>query len=282
MAETTPASYCAQELRRHDHDRYLTCLFAPAARREALFALYAFNLEVAKTAELVSEPMLGRIRLQWWREAIDEIYGGRPRRHEVIGPLGAAVTRHGLSRAHFDRLIDGREFDLDGEAPDTLARLEAYAEATSAGLNLLALEILGAADEAGRSAAREVGIAWALTGLLRAVPFHARQKRLYLPRDMVDRAGLRLGDLFELHSSDALKQVVRQVAGHAAERLRQARAGRSGTAKAALPALLPAILAGHYLGVLAQADHDPFHESVQTPPSNNVWRLLWPRLLGRF
>jgi NADH dehydrogenase [ubiquinone] 1 alpha subcomplex assembly factor 6 len=66
-------SYCAQQLRRLDPDRYLTALFAPDRRREGLFALYAFNLEVARAREAVREPMMGLIRLQWWRDALEEI-----------------------------------------------------------------------------------------------------------------------------------------------------------------------------------------------------------------
>ena len=58
-------------VRRHDRDRYQTALFAPADRREALFALYAFNYEIARVRESVTQPMLGQIRLQWWREVID-------------------------------------------------------------------------------------------------------------------------------------------------------------------------------------------------------------------
>src|SRR5882724_1426131 len=128
----------------HDHDRYLTTLFAPAARRGGLVALYAFNLEVAKTREVVREPMLGQIRLQWWREAIDEIYGGgRVRRHEVVQPLADAVRRFDLTRYHFDRLLDGRAADLDEAPPASLAALESYAEATSSRLIYLALETLG-------------------------------------------------------------------------------------------------------------------------------------------
>ena len=57
-------AYCQNQVRQHDRDRYLTALFAPPARRPGLFALYAFNLEVAKVREAVSEPMLGHIRLQ--------------------------------------------------------------------------------------------------------------------------------------------------------------------------------------------------------------------------
>ncbi|HEY4547783.1 MAG TPA: squalene/phytoene synthase family protein, partial [Pedomonas sp.] len=81
-----PLSPTAETVRRHDRERYLTALFAPADRREALFALYAFNYEVAKTREAVTEKTLGRIRLEWWRETIDGIYAGAtPRAHYVAG-----------------------------------------------------------------------------------------------------------------------------------------------------------------------------------------------------
>src|SRR5215469_14873091 len=115
--DSTPSA-CARLLRQHDRDRFLTALFAPAERREDLFALYAFNYEVARVREVVTEPLLGRIRLEWWRESLDAIYAGAPvRRHEVVEPLAAAIRRHGLSREHFDRLIDAREEDLADAAP---------------------------------------------------------------------------------------------------------------------------------------------------------------------
>lgn len=275
-------SYCAGEVRRHDRDRYLACLFAPAERREALFALYAFNLEVAKTAELVSEAMLGRIRLQWWREALDGIYAGAPRRHAVVEPLAEAVRRYGLDRRPFDRLIDGRESDLDAEPPVDLAALENYAEATSASLVGLALDILGAQGEPGRTAGRHLGVAWALVGLLRAIPFHARAQRCYLPRDLLEAAGLDPKGLHELRGSRALARVVETVAGCANGRLTEARAPRREVASAALPALLPAVLASHYLDRLATAGFDPFHTSVQAEAPGKVWRLAWARLRGRY
>ena len=86
-------------VRRHDRDRYQTALFAPSDRREALFALYAFNYEVARVREAVTTPMLGQIRLQWWREVIEAAYSGGPaRRHEVVTPLVTAITAFGLTR----------------------------------------------------------------------------------------------------------------------------------------------------------------------------------------
>ncbi|MFQ5775208.1 MAG: phytoene/squalene synthase family protein [Kiloniellaceae bacterium] len=275
-------SYCAEQVRCYDHDRYLTCLFAPAQRREPLFALYAFNLEVAKTAEVVSEPMLGRVRLQWWRDAVEAMYAGRPPPHEAIGPLAGAVAQRGLSRAHFERLIDAREFDLDGEAPESLPALEDYAEGTSASVVLLALEILGAAAPAAQAAARHAGIAWALAGLLRAVPFHARRKRLYLPQDLVGEAGLKVGDLFELRSSPALRRVVERIAARATEHLGLARAGRGEVPRAALPALLIATLAERELAVLRKSNFDPLRPAVQAKSPWRAWRLTWARLRGRY
>lgn len=275
-------SYCIEQVRRHDRDRYLTCLFAPADRREALFALYAFNLEVAKTAEIVSEPMIGRIRLQWWREAIDNIYAGAPAAHHVVGPLHAAIAGHGLPREPFEQLIDAREADLDGEPPATLDALESYADATSSGLLQLALDILGEHGEPARQAARYVGIAYAMAGLLRAIPFHARQKRLYLPGEVIRDAGVGIGDLFELRPSAALNAAVERVAARAQDHLARARALRAQVPRTALPALLPAALAQLHLKALRTSGYDPFAPAVQRNRPGRVWRLAWRSLRGRF
>ncbi len=275
-------SYCGNLMRRHDHDRYLTCLFAPADRREDLFAIYAFNHEVAKVAEIVSEPMAGRIRLQWWREGLDGLYAGTPRQHQVARPLSAAIRRHGLSREPFDRLLDARERDLDEYPPKSLEDLEAYCADTSATLVTLALEALGARDRASQAAARHVGIAWALTGLLRAVPFHARQRRLMLPGDVVGEAALDPHDLFELRQPKEVRPVAARVAARARDHLEQAERLRGQVPRAAVPGLLPATLARRYLKVLAKHDHDPFAERVQLAlPGRPLW-LLWAAARGRY
>lgn len=282
MAEPEALSYCGRELRRGDRDRYLACLFAPAARREMLFALYAFNLEVARTAEVVSEAMIGRIRLQWWREAVAEIYDGRPRRHEVIQPLSEAILRHDLTRAHFDRLLDGREQDLDDEGPVDLAALEDYAEATSSTLLWLALEILGGSAPAARDAARHLGIAWALVGLLRAVPFHAGQRRLYLPRDLVEETGTDLDELYGCRGSPGLCELVEQVAARARDHLDIARRLRREVPPASRVALLPGVMVDHYLSQMARGRYDPFSTEVQNQSPGNVLRLAIARVLGRY
>ncbi|MGE4012986.1 MAG: phytoene/squalene synthase family protein, partial [Alphaproteobacteria bacterium] len=156
-ARPAALSGTARQVRRLDYDRYLTLPFAPAEAREDLAALYAFNIEIAKTRETVSEALLGQIRLQWWRESIESAFAGTPRRHEIVRPLADAIRRHDLPRAHFDALIDARERDLAAEPPPTLATLEDYAFDTSSRLILLALAICGVRGDAADRAAHHVG-----------------------------------------------------------------------------------------------------------------------------
>ena len=280
MAEI--ASYCAQLLRRQDADRYLTALFAPADRREDLFALYAFNLEVARAREVVSEPFMGLIRLQWWRDAIAEIYQGRARAHEVVRPLAAAIAEHSLDRALFERLIESRERDLDPEPPQNLAALIDYARGSSSTLVELALQILGSPSSAIRESGEAVGIAWALTGLMRAVPFHAARRRLYLPADLMAAAGATPRQIFERGATPALPTVVRAIAAEAGLWLGRAREHAPEVPRRFQPALLPATLAAGYLRRLAAAGYDPFDRRVQQTPPWRIWTLTAKRLTGGY
>ncbi len=273
-------SYCAGQARRYDRDRYLCALFAPAGRREALFALLAFNAEVARIREAVSEPMLGLVRLQWWRDAIGGIYAGAPPRHAVVEALSLAVERHGLGRGEFDRLIDAREFDLGDEPPADMGALVDYAEATSSTLARLALAVLGADGGAAREAARHVGIGWALTGLLRAAPFHARARRCYLPADRTSAAAV--DALFKLKPSPELAVPVAEVATAARGHLAQARALRPRLGRNALPALLPATLADAYLERLRRAAYNPFDDRIEASPLSLQLRLTVAAALGRY
>ena len=281
MPRATPPSPCAEQVRRHDPDRYLCALFAPAARREALFALYAFNDEIARTREQVSEPMLGMIRLQWWRDAVAAIHDGKPPKHDVAEALAAAVAAGGLDRAEIDRLIDSREGDLDDEPPADLAALEDYADGTSATLARLAVGALGGGAGA-RQAAGHVGIAWALTGLLRAVPFHASAGRLYLPADLLAAAGVTRGEVLSGRPPAGLSVVAKQVADAARVHLDAARALRGEVPRDALAALLPATLAARDLARLAHARHDVFDPGLAASGLGRKLRLVVAAMTGRY
>jgi phytoene synthase len=157
---------CASMVRERDPDRYFSALFAPAERRPFLLALYAFNRELAHVGESVREPMLGEIRLAWWRETLDGARANAPRPHHVARALAATLAAVDLPAELFDAMIDARQFDLlDGSFADT-AKRDAYVDATSANLMRLAARILGSEDRHD-DLAREAGAAYGLAGLLR-------------------------------------------------------------------------------------------------------------------
>ncbi len=276
----TETNGLTEMLRRHDRDRFLTTLFAPAARRPELWAVLAFNHEIARVRETVSQPILGQIRLQWWRDAIEEIYAGKPpRRHETAEPLADAIRGRGLKRRHFDTLIDARERDLDETPPATLAELDAYAAASAGTLFELMADILAPdLTPAGLAAARAVGTGWGLVGLIRAVPFHLASGRIFIP----DELGLDAATLQAQQFSPSLGAALARIADAARRHLAAARAARRTIAGAALPALLPARLVDHYLKRLAASGYDPYRAEVQQPDPLAVWRLGVGRLISRF
>ncbi|MDE0057528.1 MAG: squalene/phytoene synthase family protein [Defluviicoccus sp.] len=275
-----PRSYCAAEVRRLDRERYLAALFAPSGRREALFALYAFNLEVAKTAEVVSEPMLGEIRLQWWREALDGIFAGSVREHPVVAALAEAVEAHELDRARFEAIVDGRAADLDPDPPPDMYALEAYAGATAVPLVELACQILGAGEA--MAAARAAGLGLGLAGVLRAVPFHARQRRLYVPLSLLSDAGIAAATLFDRAPPVAFAEAVAPIAERARAHIAAVRQARRDVPRTARAAFLPLAVAEAHLSRLARNGHDAFDPRIGISPLAAQLRIALAALGGRY
>ena len=280
-----PAAYITDLVSKDDHDRFLTAVFAPQPAREGVMALYAFNAEVAKVRESVSENIIGQMKLQWWRDVVAAIYDGGPEGNKVpqgnpvVEALAATIRGHNLSRVYFEALLDARARDMADESPADVNALEAYADGTSASLTNLVLEVLGARDDASRAAARHVGIAWALTGLLRAVLFHARTNRFLLPQDLLAAENLTAHDLQERGNAARISVVIAQIARIAAAHLDKARSYKKKVDKRALPALLPATLADQYLKGLARRKFDVFdpRHVLQRPA---VLRLTWNAIRG--
>jgi phytoene synthase len=267
-------------LRRHDRDRFLASLYAPPPRRPALWALLGFNYETARVREIVSQPILGQIRLRWWRDMLDEVYGGKPvRRHEVATPLADAIRHHGLARARFDAMIDARERDLLAEEPPaTLADLETFLADTSSALLQMQVAVLTGVD--GGEAARRIGIAWGLVGLIRALPFHAAAGFRYIPTEIAVAAGLPAQGVAK--PSAPLAAALRQLGTAAGDHLAAARARRREVPAGALPALAIARLVGRYLRLLESAGYDPYAAVVQQVDPLAAWRLGWGRLIRRY
>ncbi len=270
----------ADQVRRLDQDRYLCAMFAPPARRPALLAVLAFYLEIARIREAVSEAMLGRIRLQWWRDAVAAMNSGPPSRHDLMAALAEAVP--GDMRHHLGRMIEAREADFDENPFADLASLETYAADSGGAVAVLTLAALDVGEGASHEAARHVGIAWALVGLVRAAAFHARGRRLYFPADLVAESGLDVEDYFALRATPALAAVAESLVASARGHLAKARALHGQVPRRALPALLPAVLADAYMGRLRRAAFNPFDPRLAIGPLARRLILVGHAARGRY
>jgi len=282
-ATSSGTAYCRDALRRGDRDRYLAALFAPADRRDDVVALGAFNLEIARAREQVSEPMLGLVRLQWWREVLDQAFGGEPvRRHPVAEALVTAIRRRGLSREPFDRLLAARERDMESEPFPDLNSMAEYAKDTTSPLLDLVLQTTVPAAGRDPAALQALGTGYAMVGLIRAVPFHAAAGRVYLPTDRMGAAGLTVQHLQDRRAASGPRAaILRDIARQAGDRLSAARPYLEALPRAAAPVRLAATMARWHLDRLEAAGFDPFDPRVQATPPWTFLRLGWRNLTWR-
>ena len=264
-------SYCAQQVRQFDRERFLCLMFAPPERREALFALYAFDLELAHIPDRVTEYTLGQMRFQWWRDAIDQTYDGIPPHHGVMLSLNEAIRAHGLERAAFQRLIDTRERDLDAWPNPDREAFDDYLDGTAATLAGLSAQILGIADSTTALSARRAARAWALMRLLRDIPAHAAGGRVFLPEQACRGAKIRSEDLLLGQAGRELWALAGALTSLAEKDLGKARANGTRFPAYAMAALLPGLLAARKAARLRRICRgDPLHPAMRRPSSLTV------------
>ncbi|AXS42570.1 phytoene/squalene synthase family protein [Breoghania sp. L-A4] len=266
--------HCQDLVRRHDKDRYLATLFVPAGARPHVFALYAFNLEVARVRELVSDALPGEIRLQWWRDTLTGNASGQPETaaHPVAAALLETIARYDLPEKPFLDLLEARIFDLYDDPMPSLSDLEGYAgETTSVLFQLVSMILAENGEGAPADAAGHGGVAYALTGLLRALPWHARRGQTYLPADLLSACGVDMESYRQLDATPHLRACLGElrliIAGH----LEKARAALGACDPACAPAFLPLALIEPYLAAMERPGVDPFN----TPIELAQWRRQW-------
>ena len=217
---STAADHCQDLVRQGAKDRYLASLFAPDAKRSSLFALYAFDVEIARICHVVSEPQIGLIRQQWWLDTLDSIYAGAAPAHPVAEELARAIELASLPKHALRNLVLAREFDLYSDAMLDLQALETYlGETSSAVIQMAALILAGPEAQSSAEAAGLAGVAFGRALLL------SEQPQRHLPPGMEREAAI----------------------AHVRKRVAEARELRHTVAAAALPAFLPVSLTESYL-----------------------------------
>lgn len=259
--------------REGDPDRSLAALFVPPGARPDLFALYAFNVELARIAEQVSEPDLGAIRLQWWREAIERAVKGEATGHPVADAVGATLKDRALPPERIAALIDAREFDVATRIMPDWPALEAYLDDTAGALFALAATCLGARGQALEPAASAAGMAYGLTGLMRALPVHAHEGRVYLPADALHRHGTSPERVLSGDTSEGLKALLAELRGKAKAALAQALRHVAELDAQSRKAFLPLCLVDPYLAALEKSGRDPLREIADINPLYRLWRM---------
>ncbi len=267
-------AYCEMLLRRDDPDRWLASLFAPAAERPYIHALCAFSLEIARVREIVSEPLLGEIRFQWWRDALEA-----PDRADVAAnPVAAALldtaARFDLPKQALLELIDARLFDLYDDSMETVEQLEAYARATSSNLFRLVALILDQNEPVeGLGAAEHGGTAYALTGLLRALPWHCARGQAYVPLALLRKHGAERADLAAGLCSPGLLAALADLRGLARHHLDLFGGRLPGLPDAARVGYLALSLCEPYLRLMDRRFYDPFKTVIELPKWRRQWTL---------
>ena len=271
----TNLDYCADQVREYDYHRYFSATFAPAGIRRGLIALYAFNLEIASVRERVSEALLGQMRLQWWRDTIDEIYDGTVRNHAVVAEIAWTIATFDLPQQHFGRMIDARMFDLEDAPPEDSSALVTYASATSGQLAVTAAHICGQSGFA--ADAGLAGTCWGLTGLLRALPYHAAQRRVYLPRDILREYGLSPENVIERRNPSAMKEATAAIAAL----VRRSKPGPVDAPGPARPAVAYAAISPLYLRNLEHAGFDVYADGLEPSRFRGQLAIIRSKMTGK-
>jgi 15-cis-phytoene synthase len=265
---------CAKLVKKHDADRATAILFAPAERRAALYALQAFSLEIAGVRGQIKEALPGEIRLQWWREALGGERIDEAKAHPVALAILDTITANKLPLRAFLDLIDARVFDLYDDPLTDWNALEGYCGETSSVLYRLAAIILVKGEEPGAAdAAGHAGVAYAITGLLRAFPWHARRGQVYLPGSLMDAVGVSRADIVAGQDSEALRAALSEMRKKAREHLGKWRALRTTIRREIAPAFLPLASTEPYLNGMDRGNYDPFSAIVDIAQWKRVWRM---------
>jgi phytoene synthase len=264
------AAFCADLVRAHDFERYAATLFVNADRRRALLALYAFNVEISRVREQVSQPLPGEIRLQWWTDMLAGSGHGGVEGNPVAAELLRAIRTHDLPIEPLSRLIDEHQFDLYNDPMPSMAALEAYVHDTSSVLYALGARIMGRQSEATDHLARHAGFAQGMVQLVASLPVDAARRQLFVPLQLLESDGSGMEEIFAGKETPQLRAALDQLLGEARGHLKTAFELLAEAPREVRPLFLPLALLRRDLKRMSRADSNPF-----TPRVTSRLRTLW-------
>jgi len=270
----TPDTYCQQKAAASGSSFYYSFLFLPAERRRAITALYAFCREVDDVVDEVTDPTLARAKLAWWRTEVSAAFAGAPQ-HPVALALKPVVVQYRLPEEHFQTVIDGMAMDLERSRYLDFTELERYCHCVAGVVGLMSAEIFGYSNPATRQYARDLGIAFQLTNIIRDVGEDARRGRIYLPQDEIAAHGVTATAILKGENSDALIGLMKDQVERARRWYTRAFAALPAEDRAAQrPGI---IMASIYRTLLDEIDRDGYRvldRRIALTPLRKLW-IAW-------
>jgi 15-cis-phytoene synthase len=264
------AAFCADLVRSHDFPRYASTLFVPPEQRRALLAIHAFNVEISRVREQVSQPLPGEIRLQWWTDMLAGAGHGGVEGNPVAAELKLAIRSFGLPVERLSRLIDEHQFDLYNDPMPTMAALEGYINETACALFSLGAAIAGRQSDETEHLARHAGLAQGIAQVIAALPLDAARRQLFVPLQVLQQHGSGMEEVFAGKQTPKIRAALDQLKAEAQEHLKTAFALLGNVRPEVRPVFLPLALVRRDLQRMTRADHDPF-----VPHVTSRFRTLW-------
>jgi phytoene synthase len=250
--------------------RYASTVFVDAEQRRALLALYAFNVEISRVRDQVTQPLAGEIRLRWWTDMLAGEGHGGVEGNPVASELKLAIDRFQLPVEPLMRLIDEHQFDLYNDPMPTLAALEGYVTETVSALFALAARVAAAPSAEIEHLARHAGLAQGFTQVIAALPRDAARRQLFVPAQLLAKQGIGAEHIFAARQTPSVRAAVDQLIEEARRHLDTAFGLLNDIAPEARPIFLQLAMVRRDLAQMSRADRDPF-----VPHIPSRFQTLW-------
>jgi phytoene synthase len=267
------AEFCAALVRAHDFARYASTLFVPPVQRRGLLAIYAFNVEIFRVREQVSQPLPGEMRLQWWSDMLAGAGHGGIEGNPVAAELQLAIQSGYLPVERLSRLIEEHQFDLYNDPMPTMAALESYLNDTWSALFSLGAGVAGMQSDDIDHLARHAGLAQGLAHVIAAVPMDASRRQLFVPLQVLQQHGSGMEQVFSGKQTPQLRAALHQTISEARGHLSTAFALLPTVPPEVRPVFLPLALVARDLERMSRADSDQF--APQVPSRLRTLWTLW-------
>ena len=275
----TPDDYCQQKAAASGSSFYYSFLFLPRERRRAITALYAFCREVDDVVDETSDAQVAAAKLAWWRVEVGNLFAGKPQ-HPVTKALSVFKDQFSISQERLNEIIDGMEMDLTQSRYLDWPGLEKYCYRVAGVVGLLAAGIFGYRNTSTLSYARELGIAFQLTNIVRDVGEDARKNRIYLPMEDMKRFNVTAADILNAKETPAFVELMKFEAQRAKDCYARAFAALPAEDRKAQRAGL--IMAAIYRALLDEIERDDFHvltRRTSLTPLRKLW-IAWKTWIG--